>query len=122
MVTKASFKKHLIHTCTVERSTQAASLSGELIDTWADQATGVRCRLTRKTERYASESLSREQLLSDILITEPGADIEEDDRVYDFAYYATGTATGQGKYRVLHKLHRNSTQAHHESYVLEQIG
>ena len=39
------FKRNLIHTCTVQRSTPTTSPSGELIDAWSTVATSVRCRL-----------------------------------------------------------------------------
>lgn len=120
-MTRAAFKKHLIHTCTVERCTTAASASGELIEAWADVDTEVRCRLVRKTERYAREELSAERDRVDRLIVEAGADIEEGDRVYEFAYQATGDDYDAGRYAVLHRFTRHGPAEHHVTLELEQV-
>lgn len=120
-MTRAVFKKHLIHTCTVSRATTAASASGELIKTWADVEEGVRCRLVRKRERYAREDLSAERDRTDILIAEAAADIEEGDRVYSFAYHSTGTSYDAGTYDVLHRFVRHGPDEHHVTLELEQV-
>ena len=114
------FRNILIHTCTVQRPTEAQSTSGEPIQTFAEQATEVECRLVMRLERYAAEDASRERTHEHVLLVRPTADIETGDRVTDFAW-ADGTAYNVGTYDVINVLRRNTRTAHHISCELEKV-
>lgn len=115
------FNAVLIHTCTVQRPTATRSESGATIDTFATNETGVPCRLVRKTERFASEGLSAENVLTELLLVKATADIEVGDRVTAFLWASDGTSYLTDTYEVLNRLQRNTKTAHHAALELERI-
>lgn len=115
------FNKILIHTCTVYRATESQSTSGEVEKTFSANESGVVCRLVRQVERVASESVSAENLLVDILIANIGEDIQVGDRVGAFLLKADSSSYEAGTYEVRTKVQRNTHRAHHLVFELEQL-
>lgn len=115
------FNAVLIHTCTVQRPTEAQSASGEMIPTFAENETGVWCRLVRRSERLANEQRSEENLHVDMLMVKAAADIQTGDRVTSFAWRSTGESYEAGTYEVKNRLQRNTTGAHHAALELEKV-
>lgn len=119
-MTNAQFRRNLIHTCTVERNTPSCSASGEPIASWAEVATGVRCRLVQKRETLPQEGLSEERARYDLLLTGPDADIQEGDRVGAFLYL-DGDSLDSNAYTVISARKRHGRTLHHKSFEMERI-
>lgn len=115
------FNAILIHTCTVQRPTEAQSETGAVTQTWATNETGMPCRLVRKLERVASEGASAENVMTDMLLVKASADIQTGDRVTAFLWASDGSSYLTDTYSVLNRLQRNTKTAHHAALELERI-
>lgn len=116
-----SIDTHLIHACTVQRSTSASDAYRNARRTWTDHLKGVPCRLVSKAQRV----ISRDQTAQLVVVTTytlllpRDTDIIPDDRV-------TMTDTGDdfadvGPFRVAAVLPRRSMALHHVSVALERV-
>ena len=114
------FKRHLIHSATVQRNTPAASASGEMIDAWADVGT-INCRYVEKSERIAAEGLGFMMLESHLLLCDEGEDVREEDQITDIQMRTDGSAVAAGPFSVEALLKRSGTAAHHWSLRLERV-
>lgn len=114
------FKKHLIHQCTVQRNTPAASGSGELIPSWADGDT-IDCRYVEKRERIASEGVGLMMLEQHILLCDIGEDLLEEDRITNITLKSDSSVIDAGPFTVEEALNRSSASPHHMSFRLERV-
>ena len=114
------FKKHLIHTCVVQRNTPTQSATGELIPDWADVDT-IDCRFIAKTERIASESAGFPMAQTYKLLVNTGEDVDVDDIIRNIRWKSSDTLVDEGTFRIEAVLNRNSTKAHHTSLSLEKV-
>lgn len=121
-MTRASFNRLLVHTCTIERNTPTTSPSGEPIASWSEVDTEVACRYAQKRQTFPSEALTAEQVRNDLLLLSHDADIQEGDRVTDIAWRVDATSVDAGPFEVTSVLDRTSTRAHHISAALERVG
>ena len=115
------FKKHLIHTCTIQRNAPSQSASGELVPSWTDAETGVPCRYVEKAERLADQSLSFQMLEDHIMLMSNGEDVREEDRVSTIVSKRDGSSVETGPFTVEAVLKRNSTRPFHISLKLERV-
>lgn len=117
------FVKTLIHTCTVQRATLAASSSGELIPTWADVTVGVRCRYVQKAMNKALESASLQEKFEHMALMNNGENVQEEDRIVDILQYPDATSVDAGPFTVESFLERNADlpSGHHISLGLERV-
>jgi hypothetical protein len=117
------FKKTLIHTCTVQRATLAASSSGELIPTWADVTVGVRCRYVQKAVDKALENVSLQEGYEHLALMCNGEDVREEDRIVNILQYPDETSVDAGPFTVESFLERNANlpSGHHISLGLERV-
>jgi len=114
------FKKHLIHQCTVERSTPAQSGSGEPIDSWGESPLIINCRYVEKRERIADAALGLMVRESHILLCNTGEDVQEEDRIKDIVLRSDSSSVDAGPFMVRAFLNRSSTEPHHISLELER--
>jgi len=114
------FKKHLLHTCVVQRNTPAQSASGELIPDWADVGT-INCRFIAKTERIADEAAGFPMAQTYKLLMNIGEDVAVDDIIRNIRWQTDDTLVDEGTFRIEAVLNRNSTKAHHTSLSLERV-
>lgn len=120
MAASVHFKKHLIHRCIVQRTTQTLDAGGGIIDSWADVAT-IDCRFVEKTERIALESTGFQMLEEHLLLCSDDEDVIEEDRISTITFKADGTSVDVGPYSIEKKLIRNTTSPHHMSFKLERV-
>gem|GEM_PF-1599404 len=116
-----SIETHLIHSCTVQRSTSAPDAYRNARRIWSNHLTGVRCRLISKAQRVINRDQQAQLAVvtTYTLLLPRGTDIIPDDRV-------TMTATADdfadvGPFRVAAVLPRRSTALHHVSVALERV-
>lgn len=114
------FKKHSIHECTVQRNTPAASSSGELVPSWADEDT-IDCRYVEKRERIAAEGVGFMMLEQHILLCNTGEDVLEEDRITDVTLKSDSSVVDAGPFTVEAKLNRSGAAPHHMSFRLERV-
>lgn len=114
------FRRNLIHTANVLRTTQSQSTSGELVDSWAT-AGSIRCRLVQKQEGIAVESLSLQMREVPRLLCDAGEDVIEEDRISNVTLRSDGSVIDAGPFRIEELLTRSSTTNHHMSMRLERI-
>jgi len=114
------FKKHLIHTATIRRTTQTQSASGELIDSWSTAGT-IDCRYIQQSERIADEGQGYPMVEDHLLLCDTGEDVVEEDRITNVRFAATGILVDSGPFIIESLLGRNSTKAHHMSIKLERV-
>jgi len=103
------FKKHLIHQCTVERTTPVQSGSGEPVDSWAEVG-DINCRYVEKRERIADASLALIVRESHLLLVNTGEDVIEEDRIKDIILRSDSSSVDAGPFTVRALLKRSSTK------------
>lgn len=115
------FQKKLIHSCTIQRNTPAQSSSGELIDSWANLATGVDCRYVEKREAFANEAVGFQVSKRHMLLLNSGVDVKDEDRIITILLKSDSSTVDAGPFVVDAVLERNTGSAHHISLELEKI-
>jgi len=114
------FKKHLIHTAVIRRTTQSQSTSGELINSWATSGT-IDCRYVQQSHRIADEAQGYPMVADHLLLCNTGEDVIEEDQVANIKFASDGTVVDAGPFTIESLLGRNSTKAHHMSIKLERV-
>ena len=114
------FRRQLLHTCTVQRRTDAQNASGELIPTWADVG-DVNCRYVQKQERISNESIGFPMKEQHIMLMDTGEDVVVEDRIVDIVFREDGALVEAGPFSIEAVLLRNSRTRHHISLELERI-
>lgn len=122
------YQRTLIHTCQIQRRTQARNDIGELYPQWDNAAgswavapggTAVACRYVEKQERINDRNTGFPMLLEHWLMLNDGVDVIEEDRITDISL--NGTALGVGTFSIDAVLKRNTGKAHHIRLALEQV-
>lgn len=76
-----ALRNHLIHTCTIQRSTRTRGTNGEELDSWASHLTGVLCRLMANSQRLAASNLGELVASEKALLLPAGTDVTNQDRI-----------------------------------------
>lgn len=74
-------RNHLIHACTIQRSTRTRGANGEVLDSWSTHLTGVLCRLMADSQRQASANLGEIIASEKTLLLPAGTDVTNLDRI-----------------------------------------
>ena len=114
------FKKHLIHQATVQRKTEAASDTGELIATWATNGT-IYCRFIQKSERVAQPGTGFMMAESCRLLCNAGEDVIEEDRITSIILRSDSSSVDAGPFTIEELVQRNTTAGYHLSMGLERV-
>ena len=116
-----SLLDHLIHTCTLQRSTVTGQDRYQRdIVSWAAVDTDLRCRLIEKTQRAFSDALAQFIVVTGYtLLLTASADAREGDRITDVQLEDGAVQTGP--FRVRSMLRRRARALHHLSLDLEVI-
>lgn len=114
------FKKHLIHTMAIQRTTQTQSASGELIDSWATVGT-IDVRFVHKVHRIADEGQGYPMIEDHVALCNAGEDVIEEDRGTNIRFKVDGSLVDAGPFTIESLLKRNSTRSHHISLKLERV-
>ena len=105
---------HLIHLCTIQRSTKTLDAYRNAVETWRDVAVGVQCRLVAKAQRVFSDELAQWFTLTTYTVLLPaGTDIQTADRVANVVY--EDGSTDAGPFTVNAVLPRRGVGLHHIS-------
>ena len=91
----------LTQSCTVQRCTRPSEDDwGQGVESWADLATGVACRLSAAKGREVTDEAKQVTVRSDRLYLPDGTDVTERDRVVleslTYQVVATGEMKGRG--------------------------
>lgn len=114
------FKKCLIHSAMVQRSTTSRSASGEVLDSW-DDVGRINGRLVEQQERIAAEGIGFMMLNRNLFLCDTGEDVGEEDRLVDILWRTDDSVVDAGPFTVEALLKRSSTAAHHISLRLERV-
>lgn len=122
------YQRTLIHTCNIERRTQARNSIGELYPQWdttagtwavAPGGTAVACRYVEKRERVNDRNTGFQMIDEQWLLFNDGVDVLVQDRIVGIA--RSGTALSVGTFGIQAVLDRNTGSAHHIRCDLEQV-
>jgi hypothetical protein len=114
------FKKHLIHTAVIRRTTQTQNDIGELVDSWVTSGT-IDCRYVQQSHRIADEAQGYPMVMDHTLLCNTGEDVTEEDQVANIRFAVDGTVVDAGPFTIESMLGRSSTAAHHISLKLERV-
>ncbi len=121
MASSVHLKRHLIHTCVIERGSESfATYTGEPTLTYTSQGSFV-CRYVEDQERIANESVGLPMLEAPFVMLINGVDIREEDRVRSITLTRSGSSVEVGPLTVEELYKRNSTGPHHIYAKLERI-
>lgn len=120
-----AFKKHLIHTCDIQKPTESRSTTGEITRTWAIATGGSAypCRYVQEIEAISNESEGFAMKQRDMLLIDSAGSAlaVEEYRVKNIRYAAGSALVDAGPFSIEAVLGRNTTKAHHISLNLERI-
>lgn len=115
-----SVASHFIHTCTIQRATEAEDEYNENTKTWATHLSGVRFRLIEKNEREAPGVMAEQPLITTYLALMPAdTDVDEDDRITEIIY--EDGSTDDRIFTIETKAIRRGRAAKHISLQLERV-
>lgn len=86
-------RTHLIHTCTIQRSTRTRGDNGEEIDTFGAHLSGVKCRLMATNQHAAAAALGLLVASDKTLVVPAGTDVTFRDRI-GLVTFEDGTTSG----------------------------
>ena len=116
------FASHLIHTCTIQANTPTQSDTGAETASWANESTGVACRLIDGRGFKPMRDTGQQRQFDKILLLNSGATIDTERRVTN-VQDADGDTVDAGPFEVINvsKRYRKGPSAHHISAELRYV-
>jgi hypothetical protein len=114
------FRRTLIHQCTVQRSTESQTDTGQVSLAWSDVGV-VNCRFVQKQERKADEPQAFVTWQGDLVLMNSGEDVLIEDRLTDIVFRRTGASVDAGPFDIEAVLERNTSAGHHLSLQVERV-
>ena len=127
MAGDAAFKRHLIHTCTIQRASVAEDPYGNDIRSWSDHEQGVACRLVAKRDHIYSDALSQYvTVTTEMLLVAADTDLQAEDRITDLVLEDGSTVTTDDDavsqvFQIESVLPRRSRSHHHTAVTLKRV-
>lgn len=115
-----SFAAHLIHSCTIQRYTEALDAYNNAEPQWSAIAVKVPCRLVEKQQRLlVTERVESAVVTSHTLLVDESADLQERDRITNIRLEDGALVTKTFQVKAL--LMRRGRSLRHKSAVLTVV-